>query len=399
MTFAANQPTAWPLPADWSSPVKETLEWLTDVLLANRTPNSQVRALRGAPRRSFVWRTLTDAASRRLSELLAAERGVKPWYIPIWPDVQRLTAPLSSGSSTIPIDTVGRDFYVGGYVLIWRNLRGWELLEVDEVYPDNIHVVTPTSALWDSSARIYPTRPGRVVESAEWSYLTADASEADTVAASIFEYCDWPAAMPTDTVYRTYPVMEWKPNWAEAPSASAENTILVTDNETSYPYLFDMIERSLRSQQARWSIHNREEYDKWRSMLYYLAGRSNPVWVPSWTSDLKLIANIGSGAATITVEWSGYTLYGLNKPSSQDICIELTNGTKYYRRITNSTVSGNNEILTLNAAIPTATPANTVRMISYVRLCTLASDSVEIEHLTDSEGVSECTLSWMEVQE
>jgi hypothetical protein len=36
------------------------------------------------------------------------------WQLPIWPDVQRLSAPLSAGAVSVPCATAGFDFVAGG---------------------------------------------------------------------------------------------------------------------------------------------------------------------------------------------------------------------------------------------------------------------------------------------
>ncbi len=45
----------------------------------------------------------------------------------------------------------------------------------------------------------------------------------------------------------------------------------------------------------------------------------------------------------------------------------------------------------------TALPASEIRVISFLALCVGASDKVDIEHVTDADGVATATLGWQAV--
>lgn len=98
------------------------------------------------------------------------------------------------------------------------------------------------------------------------------------------------------------------------------------------------------------------------------------------------------------VEWTGYTLFGKAKPNRQDVRIELTDGTALYRRIVNAVEAGATETLTLDAALDeTGISPERIRQVSFMALSMLASDQVEIEHVTDGDGVATSTLGWQVV--
>jgi hypothetical protein len=70
----------------------------------------------------------------------------------------------------------------------------------------------------------------------------------------------------------------------------------------------------------------------------------------------------------------------------------------YYRRITAAVEAGDNETLTLSASLSgSAITAAQIRVVSFMALCTLASDSVDIEHVTDIEGLATATTGWQAV--
>ena len=117
----------------------------------------------------------------------------------------------------------------------------------------------------------------------------------------------------------------------------------------------------------------------------------------SWTQDLKVVAPISSAATTISVQWAGYTLFGKGKHNRKDLRIELNNGTVFYRRISNAVEAGANETLTLSSALGAAVTPGQIRCVSFMALCTLASDEIDLEHEADSDGVATSTRPWKAV--
>src|SRR5690606_28652711 len=66
VSYTIGAAVPWPVPPDWSDPVRETLGWLTDVLRPRNGKEPQRRKLRTSPRRSFQFAVLASAAERRL---------------------------------------------------------------------------------------------------------------------------------------------------------------------------------------------------------------------------------------------------------------------------------------------------------------------------------------------
>ena len=59
---------------------------------------------------------------------------------------------------------------------------------------------------------------------------------------------------------------------------------------------------------------------------------------------------------------------------------------------------GGTELLTLNAALDASSIAlSRIRSISFMALSTLASDSVEIQHETDADGIAHATTGFQAV--
>lgn len=395
MAFTYSGARIWPVPPDWSAGVQEALRWSSDVMQATATAVTQHRALRTAPRRSFTFEVLSVGQDRRVADmLLAGYSGT--WDLPIWPDVQRLEAPVSIGATEIPCATDGFDFTAGGRAVLLNGINRWEVVQVASVASDHLALVAPTVGAFARGTRLYPLRRARVQDGAE-ERLRNDDLGRRSIAFDIVEACDWPL-LADGPMYLGHAVLEARPDESEDPNAAFGRIAQTVDYGTAYPVVQDLPGLALRSQQSSWKLMGRAEHSWFRSLLYTLDGRRTPMWIPSLAADLKPTAPIAGGAVAMPIEWAGYTLFGLGKPNRRDVRIQLDDGTVLYRRIVASAEVGDGETVVLNAALDAGSIApERIRRVSFMALCAQASDEVEIDHATDADGVATSTTGWLAV--
>lgn len=385
----------WPMPPEWSESVTERLAWLTDVLQAKATGITQHRQLRLSPRRTFSFQVVAAESERAILDMLLARHGGM-WLLPIWPDASWLAAELPAGSMEISCSTAGRDFVVGGRALLYRSIDRWELVEVAAVQANEIELATPTQASFGRGDRLYPVRRARLQGGAADEQLSAAASRF-TLTFDIAEPCDWPQ-LQAPAIHREHPVMGMRPDESTNLTASHTRLVSVVDYDTAQPLVHDVADVGLRAQQDQWAMYGRDEHSEFRSLLYTLAGRGNAMWVPSWAADLVPFGTVPAGSTVLRLLQAGYTTYGFGRPNRTDLRIELQDGTVLYRRISAAVSAGELEILTLDLPLASImVPAAQIRLISFLALCTLASDDVEIEHVNDADGLAKATLSWQAV--
>lgn len=391
MGFAASTLPVWTVPPDWKDGVEETLSWMTDVLTATATASTQHRSLRLGPRRSFTFRVLAHGQERRVTDMLMhGHAGL--WELPIWPDMQWLPSPVAAGSTQIPCATAGFDFQPGGRAMLHAGVTRWEVVTVQSIQSDRIIIASPTTAAYQRGARLCPIRRARLVDADE-RVISGDVSRR-TLTFEAMEGCDWPAlSLPS---YRGHAVLDRRPDESDERSQSVTRLIQSTEAGAGQPFVHDLPGIGLRMQKAHWRLFGRAERSWFRSLLYTLDGRRLPIWLPSFTDDLRLVTPIPGSQTVLSVEWAGYSLYG--QARRRDVRIELADGRVLYRRITACAEVGDTESLTLDAALDSASiDPGQIRQISFMALCTLASDQVEIEHATDGDGLATSTLGWQEV--
>lgn len=195
--------------------------------------------------------------------------------------------------------------------------------------------------------------------------------------------------------YRNFHVFNMEPDWSDALERSQQRLLDVIDTPTGMDEQVDTALRPFPTQQHKWVLDGKDDHATFYALMQALRGRAVPVWVPSWMDDMRLAAPASSGATTITVGRCGYTLAGGPRPERQDIMIELVDGTALYRRITESAADeAGLESLALDSAIPQTIAVSDVLRISFMSLMRLDHDSIEIDHLTDLDGVSEVQVTF-----
>jgi hypothetical protein len=394
--FTTDGARVWPLPPNWDNGVSETLTWSTDFLQASATAVSKHRQLLIAPRRSFGFEVLEDGQGRRVADMLLAGYG-GDWLLPIWPDVQFLSG-LVAGDEFIVCETAGFDFAAGAKALLWLSVNYWAVVDVDEVADTGLALAAPLADDWRDVVRLYPLRRARVHDGAEETLHSDDASTR-SLSFDIADACDWPAlASDAIATYLGHPVLDVRPTETNDATASYSRLAQTVDYGTADPLVYDLPGVALRAQKSQWALGDRAAHTWFRSLLYTLCGRCSPIWVPSWASDLKPVAIIPASGTVMTIEWAAYTLFGLGQVNRQDLRIELVDGTVLYRRVVDATEYASTEALTLSSALSVSSiQPGAIRAVSFMALSTLASDSVEIDHATDADGLATATTGWQAV--
>lgn len=395
MGFASALDVVWTVPPDWTNGVQESLGWATDIMQASATAVTQHRSLRAAPRRALTFEVAARAQARRTADmLLAGHSGI--WQLPIWPDVQWLTATLNAGVDVVPSATAGFDFTAGGKALLYAGVDAWEIVSIDSIGADYLALSAATSATYIPGSRLYPLRAARVRDDAQ-ERLFNDNNSRRRLTFDLAEPCDWPA-LASPMLYRGHLILDVRPSEPNDPTSSYGHLVQTVDYGTSLPVVHDLPGLALRAQQSYWQLHGRARHTWFRSLLYTLDGRRVPIWVPSFAADLQPAYTVAGDSAVLSVEWAAYTQFGFNKPNRKDVRIELDDGTVFYRRINAATIAGDTETLTLDSALSSSSIApERVRQVSFMALSTLASDDVELDHATDAAGLATATTGWQAV--
>ncbi|HFC9831800.1 phage tail protein [Raoultella ornithinolytica] len=385
----------WMADPDWSRGVTETLEWKTDVL-QSPTGAEQRISRRLSPRRTFEFTTLVHDTGRQRFENMLWQGCAGTWAMPVYPDVFALPAAVSSGVTALSIPTAGRDFTVGGTVLLKTDespAATSRMVTIAGIAGNVLQLASPLTDSWPAGSLVYPVRKAVLTEPPSLSRLTGSATTAQ-VRFRIAEHNTF-SDTPVLTQYRGHPVLESETDWGESVSGSYQPLIRELDNSSSIPYRLDTAGRPFWRQTHNWFTVNRQAQTSLRQLLWYLRGRQRPIWVHGQTLDFSPRSAI-SGNSVDVVE-AGFTELGI-RPGRRDICIMLADGTRYYRRIAAvSLVSGAERLVLDGDAINTG--SHPIVSVSLMTLARQDTDSVSWEHVTDADGVARVATTFTGVRD
>lgn len=394
LRITANRIIAWPFVPDWTEGVVERLTWATDIL-SSESMAEQRRCLRAAPRREFEASVVAHGAERQYLDMTLFSWSARVWALPVWHDIQQLSVATPAGALSVPCLTAHRDFHAGGLAMLRghdpSDVFNVEVVEVEAVNSAEIVLKRPTQRDWPAGSRLYPVRSAQLREAPVLSRIT-DRLTACDVAFRVLGTSDSVSAPPT-TLYRGRPVLASRPDESRDLTYEFSRLLSELDSGTATPLLTDVAGTAMMVVRHRWVGGSVAERAAWRALLYWLRGRQRSVWVPTHADDLTVVASAPASAITLDVAHVGYTRFAQGRTGRRDIQIELTDGSVLHRRITGSTVlSDDTERLALDAPHGVDLSPTVVGRISFMAMCRLDSDSVEILHMTDSLAESEVLL-------
>lgn len=396
MGYTSDGPILWPTTPNWDSPVNETLAFLSDSMAASAGAE-QIRGLRDTPRRTFAFSSWLSGDQQRILDAIRFDIGVRQFLLPIFPDQQWLSDSLAVGAEGIDCNTTGFDFVQGGQAVLWRDITHWELVTLDSIASGSIAFTAATANAWGVGDRLIPVRKARLSGMPKAQRLNDETASVD-LAMSIDEACSWPAAWPTSTTYRGQPVLEWRNEESNNPTDTYNRASGTVDTDVGPVYYYDLPGMPFRTQSQNFQLCGRAQHTSFRSLLYQLEGQCGQLWVPTWLQDVRLAQALASDATQLHVPWMGYSLFGYLQQNRRDIAIELYDGTRYYRRITGSAESGDTEVLQIDSALDVALDPSAVRAIGWLSMCAAASDSTQIQHITDADGAATASINWRAIK-
>lgn len=399
----------WSFPPNWAGGVLEALEWRSSVATSPKGVE-QRRMLRLSPRRVVEFQVLGIGAERSTVDLATWAAGGSDFNLPLWWDYARLTAGASASATVLMMDTTYSEFEAGGLAFVQGpDAETFDVVEIVSVAADRLNLVAPgTTRPWVAGTRVFPMRQARFVEQPQ---ATRHSDKVATYQCSflIAEKNVYQAVAPTET-YLGYRVYREAPNETGTLTVQWSRMLEQTDNGTAIPYRVDTARYGIAQQQHEFFINGRAEHRDFRRLLYWLRGRVRPVWVPTFSIDMRLLSAASSGATTLTIEKVGvaaYVNFGVDPdhpeyayPGRRHIMLQMRDESAVFALLTNAVDNGDGtETITLSAPLGVAVSPAAIKRISFIALMRLNQDRVEINHASDQAGVSQSVVTFVTTPE
>ncbi|RRH98093.1 hypothetical protein EH240_20065 [Mesorhizobium tamadayense] len=379
----------WPFRPDVGA--SETLESLTD-LMQSYTEEQRI-ALRKAPRQNPRNTVRLDPPQFSQAKDFARRRAGTQICIPIWWQGIRLAGNVSAADTEIAIDTTIGDWRVGGRLIVWQSEDNYALSLITAVEDDHVELLAPIGADF-TAPTIVPVRVARPVEG--FSISRARKLSVDVTAR--FQVED-NVKLEGDAGYPQYQSIDVLTEPTARISDISENIIQAGEYQDN-GFGIVPLERQRKYVDFGQAIAFLEEglAAVWRRYVWMHArnGRLKPFWLPSFNSDLKLMAPIGAADTVITVKRAALPAGYLGR----HVMIELKSGTRYFRQIVAAARVGGEDQITLNTSLGASVSAAQILWFCYLSKVRLDSDAVTFNFVASGKSaplVASVSVPVMEV--
>lgn len=364
-----------------SGPVLETLEFLTDILRSANGKEQRVR-VRHYPRQKFSYKFLIDEGE----ELRRLESFLYKWHpqvfgIPVWFEAKKLTAAVSSGSSTLSLDTNYADFRSGGLLIVWTDYQTFDALEIDTVSASSITTTSPVTRDYPAGTYVMPLRTAITKQEISGDkypvnlaqlFIEAEVNdnEVDLADTSAF------SSHNSKVMFNDY---NWIPR--ETNTDTLTNRVHRVDNQIGNPIQFTDWENSHFISSKGFFCKNAQKIWEMRQVLHALAGRQKSFYLPTFYHDMVVTNTLTNATFVMDIEHINYTTFVNATEPNKSLYIVLTDGTIITREVQSAVeVDETTERLTVDVAWPRDILPSEVSIVSYLRLGRFEKDSFEITH-------------------
>lgn len=363
---------------NWSHPVTESYEWLTDIITA-RDGSEQRIGLRGVPRRglSYTLNTGEQHESNRLDTLLLGFQS-RQFAVPVWTDAQCLASALAAGSASVACNTVGYEFAPAGLVMLWSAHDKNETLEIATVSGSGLTFASTTLHAWPAGATLVPLRFGRLPRAQRLERLTDRHYEARVE----FAFDDHPGWQAVDTGddYLGRKVYLGRPNWRDAIDVEHLRQLDELDYSTGARWINDASRMAALVKRWNWTMPSRAEIVAFRAWLAARDGRRVPFWSESQGDDFTVAAAIGGGDTVITIRNIGFARMIGARADRRHIAIRTSAGASHYAELAGAAeIDDDTEALLLSDAIGVPILPSEIVSARFLSLSRLEADTIEID--------------------
>ena len=357
----------------------EMIEWLTDVQESYSGGEDRTQ-LRIAPRHAYAGEYFErDPMGQAAMRNVVLGSQMQYFVVGLWHESRRIGA-LSAGATWIPVDTEYAEYRAGGFALLrdthWRDTEVVQVLEVQAgglVLQEPLKRSYTLPDIMPAAVTRIDGKPGYAQGPNHTMYkikFAADENWTIDAPASSVQYKGF------DTLLAPYNV---------SGAIAARNIVRpadIIDGQTGRVAVDPWQDWGrLATEEARFDPHSRADAWAVRQWLHRRAGRFRPVWVPTFVEDIRITTDFAGTDLTLEIEHVNYSDMLFSNPLCRHLAFFRTNGTILLREIVAASADASiyREWITLDSALGFIGGQSDFTKISFLSLCRLVSDKVEIK--------------------
>jgi len=355
-------------------PVKETLAFLTDVIVA-RDGSEQRISTRPVPRQGFKFPVMMESEKQqaRLDAMLFSWQK-RSFGLPVWPELVVHTGAINATDMAITVDTTNADFRDDSLAAIWQSEDSCEVVQVDSVAEGSLTLANPVQNTFTGSKLIMPVRTAQMDASSKrkgHSTGLAIPNFSFAVKDNILLTGFTPA-----TTYKGLPVLTEATAIDPTQSKSSDADAYLQDYKAGDFDFFSDSDFNIGIQSHLFYKDTKAACWDFRKFIHSLLGQQGTFYVATHKEDIVLAEGFGAADTDFNIENIGLAdNMGVNDLRT-DIAFIFPDGTQLYREVTGIVKSGAVEIISIDSDLDIAVePGDCV--ISWLDKMRLAGDEIE----------------------
>lgn len=395
LTVTGSRLVLWNIEPNWNSNVTEQFEYKTDIL-TSYNKKEQRRSLMTHPRRRISY-----AANPRRDILSELRNTIHGWHdkefaVPLWWASTTVTKPIASGSNKITVENNLLEFVKGSLVVLWRDGSYTDALMIDSVDGNVITTESLIAKNFQVGDRVFPAARVRLSQEALLNALTSRVGGMDVELTGNFRGIPMPEIASSDVKINGVEVLDKKPNWVNTPTERYAAAIDVVDYGYGIEQVYSRKAPSLVQKEFTFVAKTPAEIKWWRAFIHRQKGALKSFFVPTYTNDAVVVADIVENSYLMTVH--GESLANIVNTSKERKYLRIITKSKtYYRTIDSVKLNGNNSTITFTEAFNVNIPIEDIIMVSFMQRMRFASDEIAVTYL--SRNVAQITANLQQIRE
>jgi hypothetical protein len=386
-------------PYEPETPLGETLEFLTDILVANNGEEQRV-SVRKNPRQIFNSQyRIPEGHERRQLQNLIFTWHPRVFGVPVWFEARYLGADAVATDTTITVDTPYADFRAGSLAIVWKDYQTFDALEIASLTANSLTFTSGlTQPFTAEQTLIMPLR----LASTRGTIKVAHALNSMDEVGIVWTVEDNDSNIGSIT---GWPIHNSKVMLDGSNRVGGTNIrddlarhVDALDNLIGEPIQFSNWAVSHPVTTKGWAVRSPQELWQVRQLVHALRGSQVAFYLPTFYKDLVPTADLASGSFLMDIERVGYTDFVFAQEPNKSVRVELNDGTVLTRQVTTSDIlDDTTERLTVDVSWPSTISFGDIERVSYLRLSRIADDAVRFQHLY--AGEARITMGVMGVQQ
>jgi len=362
-------------------PIKETWEWLTDVIVSEDGTEQRIDLRGEYPKIEQSFNAVFDSEQSLrefYSNLLISKSAL---WVPEFQYATKLTSPSIIGNTSLYFDNSKIDIRAGEFVLI----KSDEVSEVIEILTIESYGATTNTLTFDIPSGSYIIS-GSSAYIEDNSYLERYAPNGVGKTKLTCKFL-----RERDTLYKTSVsfdtflsdiVLPDRSLVKETSKDSFSSGIKSLDNSTGLIENISRWDYSRVTRDVYFKFDRYLNYDKlnyWKYFFSLCRGQARKFWMPTFRNDLELFESAPEGTSSITCKGLDYARKVYQLPTHRYLEIETEAGIHRVSVVGASEVDGKS-LIAFSPALPPGSLWANINRISFLLPMRLATDEVKLTH-------------------